>query len=107
MAKYYGKIGFAIESETSPGVWVASITERPYFGEMYNLSVRQTGGQKINDDLTINMRLSVLMDPFMMNNHSMIKYAEYKGTKWKVESISSIEYPRIYLNLGGVYHGSN
>ena len=34
MAKFYGKIGYAVRMEIRPGVWDDEITEREYFGDL-------------------------------------------------------------------------
>ena len=43
MAKFYGKIGYAVRMEIRPGVWDDEITEREYFGDLLrNTSRYQT-----------------------------------------------------------------
>lgn len=34
MAKWFGKIGYAVTSETRPGIWEEVIVERNYYGDM-------------------------------------------------------------------------
>lgn len=106
MAKYYGKVGYASTSETSPGVWKETITEREYYGELLRgtTSRRENASQQINENLVITNSISILADPFAYDNFSNIKYAELMGTKWIVSSVE-IQYPRLLLTLGGVYNG--
>ncbi len=43
MAKFFGKIGYAISKDVRPGVWDGEITEREYFGDLIrNTSRYQT-----------------------------------------------------------------
>ena len=34
MAKWYGKIGYAEQVETAPGVWEEKTNERQYYGDV-------------------------------------------------------------------------
>ena len=104
MSKYYGFIGFAITTETSPDVWTKEIIEKPYKGDAIKMSRRLQGVSQLNDDISISNRISILADPFAYNNFHSIQYATFMGTKWKVSSVE-VEYPRLILDLGGVYNG--
>lgn len=105
MAKFYGPIGYAVSIETSPGVWDDSIIERNYAGDILEMSNRLSEkSDSVNDDLTLNHRISVLIDPYAYENFSSIKYVEVMGTKWKVSNVS-VQYPRLILSTGGVYNG--
>lgn len=109
MAKYCGQVGFAetskdgYSSETSPGVWKESITERTYYGD-FNRNIRrlQSSGNQI-DNLAISNEISIVADPYAYENFHAIRYATYMGTKWKVSSIT-VEYPRLTLSLEGIYN---
>lgn len=103
MAKYSGKIGFAVISETTPGVMVESISPRHYRGDLLENSRKLVSGDQLNDNLTIANRISIVADPYAKQNFHAIRYAEFMGTKWKVITVS-VEYPRIVLTLGGVYN---
>lgn len=105
MARYCGIVGYVESVETSVGVWTDNVTERLYRGDAVRTSSRwSTSTNSTNDDLTINVQLSVIADPFAYQNFNIIKYAEYMGVKWKVTSID-VERPRLILTLGGEYNG--
>ena len=106
MSKYFGKIGYGVSEETRPGVYVQRIVEKDYYGDIVRNTRRLENGGKVNDDLNINMTLSIVADPFAYQNFHQIKYAEYMGSKWKVSSIE-VQYPRLILTLGGVYNGED
>lgn len=104
MAKFCGKIGFAIEVEERPGVYLPRIIEKTYFGDIIRNSRRKESSSSVNFSLNIENQISVIADPFANENFQFIKYVEYpKGTKWNVSSVE-IEYPRILLNTGGLYN---
>ena len=104
MAKFYGAIGYAKTVETMPGVWTEQITERDYYGDVIRNSRRLQSSDKVNDDLSISNQISIVADPYAINNFHSMRYAEFMGAKWKVSDIE-VQYPRLLLTLGGVYNG--
>ena len=104
--KYFGNIGYGITEETRPGVHEPRIVEREYYGDIVRNSRRLQDGGKVNDDLNINIILSIVADPFAYQNFHQIKYAEYMGAKWKATSVEP-KYPRLMITLGGVYNGED
>lgn len=104
MAKYFGKIGFAVTGETVPGVYDETIKERDYYGDMTRNSRRLQSGDKVNDDLNISNELSIIADPYANENFHAMRYATYMGAKWKVTNVE-VQFPRLILTLGGVYNG--
>ena len=104
MAKWCGKIGYAITEETEPGIWEEKITERSYYGDVEsNHWKRQTSGE-VNDDINISNVISIVSDPFANSHISSMVYIEYMGAKWKI-SDAEVKFPRIVLTIGGVYNG--
>lgn len=106
MSKYFGKIGFGVTEETKPGVYEPQIVEKEYYGDIVRNSRRLDNGSKVNDDLNINMTLSIVADPFAYQNFHQLKYVEYMGAKWKATSVEP-QYPRMTITLGGVYNGED
>lgn len=105
MAKFYGEIGFTETKETSPGVWEEGIlTKKMYSGDLLSFSRRSYTSDKVNTDITISNRISIVADPFANKNLSSMAYVKVMGIKWKVESID-VEYPRLIISLGGIYNG--
>lgn len=103
MAKYCGKIGYATTVETTPGVWSEQIVERKYYGDLTRNSRRIQSPDKVNDDIVIANQLSIVADPYAINNFHSMRYAEFMGAKWKVSDVE-VQYPRLILTLGGVYN---
>lgn len=103
MARFYGKIGFAVPVESVPGVWEEKIDERFYSGELNRNTRRLQTTDKVNDDLTISNEISVISDPYIDCNLHAIRYVEFMGAKWKISSVD-VQYPRLILTLGGLYN---
>lgn len=104
MAKFYGAIGYAKTVETMPGVWTEQITERDYYGDVIRNSRRLQSSDKVNDDISISNQISIVADPYAINNFHSMRYAEFMGAKWKISDVE-VQYPRLLLTLGGLYNG--
>lgn len=104
MAKFYGNVGFAVDTEPVPGVHKVVSVTKPYKGDILQNYVRPEQGMSLNDDIHITNRLSIIADPYAKENFHSIKWAEYMGTKWKISNVE-VQYPRLILTLGGMYNG--
>lgn len=104
MAKWYGTIGYADTVETTPGVWTEQITERKYYGDLTRNTRRLKTADKLNDDINIVNELSIVADPYAINNFHSMRYAEFMGAKWKINNVE-VQHPRLVLTLGGVWNG--
>ena len=107
MARYFGIIGFLkkeVESEDLPSRYVPVMEERWYTGELWKNTSRQQTADKPVDDFGINNDISIVADAYALNNFSSMKYVEFMGTLWEVQSVT-VEHPRLRISFGGVYHG--
>ena len=109
MAKYYGEVGYLVtleefEDGRGTGIWKEKIVKRSYYGDQLNTYSRWQATDNLNDNITITAQLSIVADPFAIENFMHIKYATWHNVKWKVEK-AEIQYPRIILMLGGIYNG--
>lgn len=102
MAKWFGRIGYSVTSETSPGVWTEGIVTREYYGDMTRNISHTTSADKVNSDISVNNQLSVVADPYSLENFSQMRWAEFMGAHWTISSVE-VQYPRLVLTLGGVY----
>lgn len=104
MAKYFGKIGYAEQVETAPGVWEEQITERQYYGDVVrNIRKLESSGD-INDNINVSMEISIVADPYAIQNFHAMRYVEFMGSLWKITNVE-VNYPRLILSIGGVYNG--
>lgn len=104
MAKFYGKIGYAEQVETYPGVHEEQIVERSYFGDLTRNTRRLEGSSNLNDNINIANEISIVADPFAINNFHAMRYVEYMGAKWKISNVDANTRPRLILTLGGLYN---
>lgn len=106
MAKWSGQIGFVrtVEDPVGSGNWVDKITLKRYKGDVTRVSQRWQSADKVNDDLTINNQLSIVANPYLLKNFDAIKFVKFMNSWWKVSSIT-MDYPRLTLEIGGVYNG--
>lgn len=104
MAKYYGKVGYTETLETKPGVWEEHTIERAYFGDtVAQYMARHQSTDQLNDNINVTNSISIVADPYAYNNFQNIRWIEYSGAKWKVNSVE-VKFPRLVLSLGGVYN---
>ena len=104
MNKWYGKVGYVETAEVEPGIWEEQETERYYYGELTrNSSKFQTSGG-VNDDRDVSAEISIIADPYIDLHFNSIRYVEFMGVKWKVNTVEP-KYPRLILSLGGEYNG--
>lgn len=112
MNKWCGKIGFFVNEEVikdgrHTGVWKSRIIERKYQGDMLaDYRKMENTAYSTNGNISINNKLSILSDRYLNDNLLDIKYIEFKGQKFSVASLDTINAPRITITLGGVYHES-
>ena len=104
MAKFYGVIGYAVTSETAPGVWTETITERNYYGDVIRNTRRLEGGENLNDNVTVNNTISIVADPFAYSHFHTMRYVTWMGASWKIINVE-VQRPRLLLTIGGVYNG--
>lgn len=104
MAKFYGPVGYAETVETRPGVWEEQVTERMYYGDLTRNTRRLQASDGLNDDINVANEISIVADPFAMQNFHAMRYVGFMGVKWKVSGVE-VQYPRLILTVGGVYNG--
>jgi hypothetical protein len=103
MGKFYGEIGYAETVETAPGVWQEQITKRQYFGDVVRNVSKMRDGENLNDNLTIDNRLSIVADPYAYEKFHAMRYVNWMGVLWKITSVE-VQRPRLILTIGGVYN---
>lgn len=101
--KFYGSIGYAITTETRPGVWIPENVERDYYGDIIRFSSRSDTPNKVNDDITLSNQISIIADPFAYQNFHCMKYITYMEAKWKITNVE-VQHPRLILSVGGIYN---
>lgn len=105
--KFFGKIGFLVNTnnETAPGVRKPAIELRKYTGDVLRNNRVNQPSEYQNDDIKLNSRLSIVADMYIKQNYQSIVCVLWNDVKWKVTSIDISAYPKVYIELGGVYNG--
>ena len=108
MPKYYDVLGFAntVEDPVGSGIWKNVIIKKKYGGDVLNSTKRIEVGDTINPDLNVSNRISIVANQYAMQNFHSIRYAQYLGAKWRVNSVE-VQAPRLILSLGGLYNGED
>lgn len=106
MARWFGKVGYSETVETTPGVWTTEDTVREYYGDILRNTTRWSRNpDSTNDNLTVTTQISIVADAFANEKFHAIKWIEFMGVKWCVDSVDPTQPPRLILTLGGVYNG--
>ena len=103
MAKFAGLVGYVTQEETVPGVWSPVDSSRIMRGDIITLGSGQNG-DKVNSDITLNHRVSLVGDAYAFGNYFNIRWIELHGMKWEVSSVE-VQRPRIIVSLGGLWNG--
>lgn len=104
MARYFGKVGYVLYTETAPSVHKEQVTERPYYGDVISMNRRLEKGEGVNDDVEIGNQFSILADAFAYENFFAIRYITWMGQRWKVNKVT-VQRPRLVLDIGGLWNG--
>jgi hypothetical protein len=104
MARFFGKVGFGQTQDQGAGVYAEVIEYREYSGDVVRNSRLAENTQKVNPDLSVSNSISIVSDSHANENFSAIRYVEWGGVLWKVDSVE-IQSPRLLLRLGGRYNG--
>lgn len=104
MAKFAGLVGYVTEEETALGVWSPVETPKRMKGDMLRQSSSSQNGDKVNSDITLNHRVSLVGDAYAFGNYFNIKWIEVNSRKWEVESVE-IKSPRLIVTVGGLWNG--
>lgn len=104
MSRFYGKVGYANTGSLVGDEFVPTITERDYSGRYLNLTSASMDDEKVNSEIRLQARISILADAYALGNFQYIKYVEEDGVVWEVTSVE-LKRPRLILSTGGVYNG--
>lgn len=102
--RFCGIVGYVTTDTDDYGVSSQVQTERTYYGDVQKLTTRWQTADKFNDDLNVSHRISILADPYAIQNFPYIKYVEWMGVRWTVQTVE-LARPRLILSIGGVYNG--
>lgn len=102
--RYSGKIGYANQTETAPGVWEDAITERDVLGTVEQRTEVLDSGSSVLPEYRITTSISVLCDGVLKENYDNLRYITYMGKRWAIGS-AVMQWPRLVVYMGVVYNG--
>jgi hypothetical protein len=107
--RFYGAVGYAVSTETSPGVWQEIITEKTYFGDVLNNARRLEAPSmvppEVNPGVALENSFSILADADAYDNFTKMRYVLWEGSYWQITS-TQVRRPRLILTIGGVWDGN-
>lgn len=104
MARFAGKVGFGSPQTIVNGIVQETIVERQYYGNVGRHIWRTKSSDKVNEDVDIDDQISIIADPFAIDNIHLIRYVIFNGSKRAVKSIT-VQRPRMIIEIGGLYSG--
>lgn len=105
MARFSGKVGFAVTRETRPGVYKECYEERYYKGDVVKNSRSWDNSEYLNDNLTIHNEISIVADSFAKSHFGFMRYIRWMEQTFEITSATiDVERHRITLSLGGVFN---
>lgn len=104
MSKFTGLVGYVTQGETAPGVWSPVDNPKKMKGDVLRQSSSSQNDNKVNSDISLNHRVSLLGDSYAFTNYYAIKWIELNGRKWEVASVE-LQRPRIIVTVGGLWNG--
>lgn len=109
MPRFYGAVGYieTVKDETSPDTWTEKPVEQFYKGELIKnfRNLTKSSEDQLNDDITFSNQISITANPYAFSHMADMRYVKWMGTAWKVTGVDASNYPRLILNIGGVYNG--
>ncbi len=106
MNRYFGNIGYGVtlEEPTGSGVFVDTITEYSYYGDVIRNTRRIESPESINPNISVGNSISVVADQYAMEHFFNIRYISWMGQNWVVDNVE-VRSPRLVLSLGELYNG--
>lgn len=103
MARFAGLVGYVTQEESVPGVWSPVDKSVMMRGDVIRQSSSVQNDDKVNSDITLNHRVSLLGDSYAFNNYFNLKWIEFGGRKLEIASVE-LQRPRIIVTIGGLYN---
>ena len=106
MARYSGKVGYAVFVKTKPGVTEDTVVEHQAYGEVLRPSKNLEENGTVNGQTNLGTSLRIVANQHALDNSDAIRYAWFKGRRWTVSKVTEeVDAPRLVLQLGEKYNG--
>ena len=100
--KWFGEIGYFVESENVDGIVEDHYLVQQYYGDIIKNYKSNTSENAVNENFELNNRISVVADPYLISHFHKIAWISFMDARFKVHSVE-LQYPRLIVNLGGVF----
>ena len=104
MAKFYGQVGFVVDTPDGVDITVQRPYEKSYKGDLVKNRRKLQEGPSTADDVILSNQISIVADPYALSHFFAIRYVKWMGSTWKVSEVE-VAYPRLILTIGGLYNG--
>lgn len=101
---YSGYIGFATTIEQAQSVYTEAIVEKKVRGNVVRNTRKLQNTSNTNSDVDIYNEFEITGNSFLRENIASMRYITWRGVKWKITSADASTYPKIVLQVGGVYN---
>lgn len=102
--RYSGKIGYAVPTETAPGVWEDVITEVAALGDVVQRTEVLEGTDSVIPSYRTTTSISVPSGGVLKERYNDLRYVTYMGKNWTISS-AVLQPPRLIIYIGEVYNG--
>lgn len=107
--RFYGNVVYVeqVEREDRPGVMVDKPTVRTVKGNVKKNFYRwkNNPNQSTLDAENVSHIIEIVADPYAINHFGSMRYIEWLGQKWKIESVDASSLPQLTIYVGGLYNG--
>jgi hypothetical protein len=107
--RFHGTVGYAVDEETSPGVWTEVVTEKAYYGDVIRNARRLEAPLLVppmaNGRLTLENSFSIVADADAYANFLQFRYVEWEGIRWTITNVE-VKRPRLILTIGDPWNGN-
>lgn len=107
--RFHGTVGYAVSTETAPGVWQDVITEKAYYGDVVRNARRLVPPSlippELNSNLTLENSFSILGDADAYANYKNFRYVNWEGNRWTITNVEVMR-PRLILTIGELWNGN-
>lgn len=107
--RFSGVVGYAVSTETSPGVWTDVMTEKPYFGDVVTNSRRLEAPSMVppvaNPGIALSNSFSIVADAEAYENTLNMRYVIWDSVYWQITDVA-VQRPRLILTVGGQWNGN-
>lgn len=105
MARYAGRVGYAVTEETAPGVFEETYRVRRVRGDIRRYATNYNMNDVVNGTVKASHQIAIMADPYAFEHFMDIRWIEWGGRKFEVTYVE-VARPRLILTIGGVYNAN-